>query len=160
MGYHERMRKKAVVIAVVVLGALAVTAGAMTRMAPPAIAPSPQEKRATTSSAAKEPVLQAAYAWEFELVGEDEFGAPLSRVSLVADGKRYDAGTHQGSCRVRAEDFLPGEKSAAVCWFAGGGVELGVFEENGARVMKTGLLDEGSAETDGFRGDFVTRFKL
>jgi hypothetical protein len=33
---------------------------------------------------------------------------------------------------------------------------VGVFEENGALVLKKGELGEPTAETEGFRGNFTT----
>ena len=102
-------------------------------------------------------------AWAFDPAGTDETDAPLTAVSLIWEGKTFDAGTHQGSCFTvlgSSWELVPGEKSGAICWWAGGGTELGVFEEGGELVVKRGVLDEGSAEEEGVRGDFEPFFVL
>ena len=48
------------------------------------------------------------------------------------------------------------EKTGVICWWAGGGSDIGIFEEGGKLVLKVGSLDEGSAEIPGFRGNFQT----
>ncbi|MBY0110695.1 hypothetical protein K2Y00_01685 [Patescibacteria group bacterium] len=101
--------------------------------------------------------------WAFDPAGTDETDTPLTAVSLIWEGKTFDAGTHPGSC-VAIEGsswaLVPGEKSGAICWWAGGGVELGVFEEGGELIVKRGYLDEGSAEEEGMRGGFEPFFVL
>jgi hypothetical protein len=85
---------------------------------------------------------------------------PRTTVS-IAFGKEVRAiGTFDGSCSEMDTDLLPNEESKVVCWFAGGGNEIGVFGESGVRVVKVGDLDEGSAEVDGFRGNFKTVLDL
>lgn len=101
--------------------------------------------------------------WAFDPAGTDATEAPLTFVSVTAGGKTYDAGTYQGSCfTIEGSNWelLPGELSGAICWWAGGGTELGLFTEGDELVVKRGYLEEGSAEVQGSRGDFSTLFVL
>ncbi len=105
----------------------------------------------------------AAPSWEISEVGEDETGAPLSEVSVTYAGETHAFGTQQGSCfeiAASAWELTPGEISGVICWWAGGGVEFGVFVEEGALVVKQGMLDEGTAEEEGMRGSFKTLLLL
>lgn len=117
------------------------------------------------TDAVLEPVpVEAGYTWEFLQEGEDEsLSAPLTRVTLVSGGERYDAGLYLGTCAPvenLPSGLLAGEKTGVLCWFAGGGSEIGLFEEAGRTVVKVGSVDEGSAEISGFRGDFRTLFDV
>lgn len=104
------------------------------------------------------------YSWGFAEAGTDENSqAPLTRVTLIADGVSYDAGLYSGSCFEMERSplaLLPNEIAAVVCWFAGGGNEIGLFDENGRTVVKVGFVDEGSAEVPPFRGDFTALFEV
>ncbi len=105
-------------------------------------------------------------AWIFSDKGTDEAtGVPHTQVSLTMNDKRYDAGTYEGNCSQIASansswQLLAGEQSGVICWWAGGGIELGVFEENGKLLIKKGLLDEGGEQTPGLRGNFETLLPL
>lgn len=102
--------------------------------------------------------------WNFESKGEDTVtGIPHTEVTLAINDKKYSAGTYEGNCtdiKNSSWQLVAGEEVGAICWWAGGGVELGVFEEAGQLVIKKGLLDEGGAETPGIRGNFETLLKL
>ncbi|MEK9160481.1 MAG: hypothetical protein AAB440_00385 [Patescibacteria group bacterium] len=101
--------------------------------------------------------------WAFDPAGTDESDTPLTSVSLIWEGKTLDVGTHQGSCfsiEGSSWELVPGETSGAICWWAGGGTELGVFEEGGELIVKRGYLDEGNAEEEGMRGGFEPFFVL
>lgn len=103
------------------------------------------------------------YAWRFTELPDSEEGVPQTSVTLVADGLPRDLGTFGGKCFVVDESawpLLPSEHSGAICYFAGGGTELGIFEENGSTTVRKGAVDEGSAETPGTRGGFKTLFTL
>lgn len=104
------------------------------------------------------------YSWNFTEAGVDENSqAPITRVTLIADGVSYDAGLYSGSCFEMERSplaLLPNEIAAVVCWFAGGGNEIGLFEEDGRTVAKVGIVDEGSAEVPPFRGDFTPLFEI
>lgn len=107
--------------------------------------------------------LPQTLEWRTLSEPEDTDGTPQTRVVLLADGREYDAGVYPGSCHSddpASEHPLPYEKSYIVCWWAGGGYELGVFQEGNAYVLKRGELDEGTAEMAGFRGNFQKLFVI
>ncbi len=92
-----------------------------------------------------------------------ESGAPLTTIGLRIHGEQRGLGTYEGSCFIVEEsewELLEGEKSGIICWFAGGGQEIGIFEEDGKEVVKVGDVDEGSAEEPGIRGNFKTLLAL
>jgi hypothetical protein len=100
-----------------------------------------------------------SYSWRFEDGGEGEMGEPKTKVFLQSGEAEYELGTYTGSCMSLTEsswELLSGEISGAICWFAGGGTELGIFtESDGGYALYEGVLDEGSAEIPSFRGDFT-----
>jgi hypothetical protein len=102
------------------------------------------------------------YSFKFADAGEDPVTmAPSTQVSLTANDteKVYDLGKYEGGCSViegSAWKLLAGEQSGAICYFAGGGTELGIFNENGKIVVKKGTIEEGTAESAGTRGNFTT----
>ena len=108
--------------------------------------------------------MPTSYSWFFEGDGVNEDNqAPITAVTLTAGERSIDAGRYEGSCFViETSDWQlqAGEKSGVICWFAGGGSEIGVFEENGKIIVKVGDIDEGDAETPGFRGNFKTILEL
>jgi hypothetical protein len=97
--------------------------------------------------------IDGAYQWRFVEWGTDE--NPQTQVALVAGAKSYTIGTYDGSCAVMEGDYLEYERSKVVCWFAGGGHEIGVFEEPGQVVVRVGDVDEGASGIPGFRGNFA-----
>lgn len=111
-----------------------------------------------------EAVDPMTFTWTLEDKGEDpETLSPLTRVTLSVGGTVHDVGTYAGSCSEIEEsawELLPGERSGVICWWAGGGQEIGVFEEEGKLVVKVGVLEEGTAETSGTRGNFETLLEL
>ncbi len=118
------------------------------------VTPAPTEN---ASMDAEGPVFN----WNISEVGESPVvpGMPRSAVSVALSDKTYPLGEFDGSCfEIEGSGWAlyEGEKSGVICWWAGGGSEVGVFEENGTFVVKRGDLDEGSAETPGFRGNFRT----
>ncbi|MDB5225098.1 MAG: hypothetical protein JWL87_50 [Candidatus Adlerbacteria bacterium] len=102
----------------------------------------------------KAPAGPLVYSWEFSERGEKD-GIPQTQVTLMAGGESFDIGTHEGSCAEMDSDFLEYEKSKVICWFAGGGHEIGVFEEPGQVVVRVGDVDEGASGNPGFRGNFT-----
>lgn len=103
--------------------------------------------------------------WTFETVGTDEAsGADRTKVTLTLGDKSYDAGTFNGSCAeigatggVDGKGLVAGEVSGVQCWFAGGGDEIGLFEENGQLSLKHGVLEEPQGDgSEGVRGGFKT----
>lgn len=119
-----------------------------------------QEEIATTT----EPVAQ--WQWIFDPAGEDaQIGAPLTRVVLRNGDTSYAVGTLIGGCfDITQSDWEllteQGEFAGAICWWAGGGTEIGVFSEGGRAVVKMGDIDEGTAEGGGSRGNFETLFEI
>lgn len=107
----------------------------------------------------------ASYEWQLTELPEHPAapGVPRTGVTLAANGKTYPVGEFDGSCFViegSAWQLQENESSGVICWWAGGGSEVGVFNENGKPVVKVGQLDEGTAETEGFRGNFQTVVQL
>lgn len=99
------------------------------------------------------PAASGPYQWHFTSWGNDE--KPQTEVALVYKGKSHTIGTYDGSCAVMEGDYLQYEVSKVICWFAGGGHELGVFEEPGQVVVRVGEVDEGASGVPGFRGNFT-----
>lgn len=111
-------------------------------------------------------VPESQWQWKFQPASEDaELGAPRTTVTLRNGETSYSIGTYLGSCvDVRASSWKlaedEGEIAGAVCWWAGGGQEIGVFSEEGKAVIKVGDIDEGDAENPGFRGNWRTLFEI
>jgi hypothetical protein len=103
-------------------------------------------------------------SWRFSEAGESD-GMPRTSVDVTVNGTTHAMGTFLGSCSevganggVDGQGLLAGELSAAQCWFAGGGNEIGVFaHEDGGYEVLVGELSEGDAETPMFRGDFEVK---
>ena len=114
---------------------------------------------ATTSDTRKHSVT-----WTFTSAGEDQAtGAEKTKVTVTWDGVAHDAGTYLGSCAEidgTNDTLQENQVSGALCWFAGAGDEVGVFNENGVYVVKHGEQQEPSAEAQGFRGNFKTLITL
>ncbi|MFZ2886800.1 MAG: hypothetical protein WA021_03200 [Minisyncoccia bacterium] len=94
-------------------------------------------------------------SWTFEDAGEKD-GIPQTKVSYGVNGKVTAVGTFEGHCadmEGSAWTKRDGASAGAICWFAGGGTEIGVFLEGGKYVIKTAVLDEGTAEEGGVRGE-------
>ncbi|HEY0011111.1 MAG TPA: hypothetical protein VGB97_04385 [Candidatus Paceibacterota bacterium] len=98
------------------------------------------------------------FSWRFETKesASDDGSPPRTHVTLFTGGAAYDLGNYAGSCaEMTAEQFLPGEEAGVLCWWAGAGDEIGIFKEDKGYVVKLGLQEEGTAESPGFRGDFI-----
>lgn len=95
--------------------------------------------------------------WDVVDTGLDEAtGASQSEVGAIIDGTRYSAGTYNGTCSDTGLILDANQIAGILCWFAGGGDEIGVFEEGGRLVIKRGEHGEPTAESPAFRGNFVT----
>ena len=97
-------------------------------------------------------------SWTFAEAGEKD-GVPQTRVSYDVHGTITAVGTFEGHCadmKDSAWTMRDGAADGAVCWFAGGGTEIGVFHEGDKHVIKTAILDEGTAATAGIRGEMTT----
>lgn len=89
------------------------------------------------------------YEWRLsERVRND---IPYTHVTLVAESGNYDLGEYQGACVVEEGEYLAYETSKVICWYAGKGHELGVFEEPGQTVVREIKLDEGVSGIPGIR---------
>jgi hypothetical protein len=103
-------------------------------------------------------------AWTFTPAGEDATtNAQKTQVTVTWDGTAHDAGTYLGSCAEidgTNGSLDENQVSGALCWFAGAGDEIGVFNEGGKYVIKYGEQQEPSAEAQGFRGNFKTIITL
>jgi hypothetical protein len=110
---------------------------------------------------------KTAINWRFESAPEVD-GIPQTKVVVNVNGDYHDAGTFEGSCAevgatggVDGKGLLAGELSAAQCWYAGGGNEIGIFaHEDGGYEVMVGELSEGDAETAPFRGDFEVKASI
>ena len=107
-------------------------------------------------------VVYSDVNWKFTTLKEIG-GVPRTAVTVVQNGISRPVGEYDGSCFVIENSewaLLQNEESGVICWFAGGGSEIGIFKEGSARVVKEGVVDEGSAEEPGVRGGFKTLFSL
>lgn len=112
-------------------------------------------------------VMDPQVAWAFTDAGETD-NIPYTNVSVTLYGTPHDLGKYQGSCSevgasggIDGKGLLAGELSAAQCYFAGGGDEIGVFaNEDGGLDVMAGQLGEGDAENPPFRGNFKILFNV
>lgn len=110
---------------------------------------------------------EAKISWQFIDAGEREY-IPYTKVLVTVGTKVYDMGEFQGSCAeiganggVDGKGLLAGELSAAQCWFAGGGDEIGVFaHEDGGYDIMVGTLEEPIEGSAGFRGNFEVKIPI
>lgn len=114
------------------------------------------------ASSAPEHTTAPNFRWQFVPAGEDTAtGGPKTTIYLAYNNTKKEVGTYIGSCsEVQAEVLQQNEVSAALCWFAGGGDELGVFKEGDTYVVKHGEQSEGNEVEVGFRGNFKTLFQV
>jgi hypothetical protein len=101
-------------------------------------------------------------AWGFDSVPVEDGQHPITKVTLRVKDKEYDAGSYDGTCARITEptQLLEGEIAGVLCWFAGTGDEVGVFEEDNKFVVKHGEVEEPNEESQGFRGNFAPLFTL
>jgi len=110
---------------------------------------------------------KSSISWNFQSASEIQ-GTPYTKVTVTINGTAHDAGTYPGSCSevgasggVDGKGLLAGELSAAQCWFAGSGDEIGVFaHEDGGFDVMVGELGEPEEGSDGFRGNFEVKITL
>jgi hypothetical protein len=115
----------------------------------------------THSSISPKASENSQVTWVFKVNGTDSTtGAPITKVTATIAGKNYDAGTYKASCSVVDVKNLSrieyiNAVSGILCWWAGFGDEVAVFNENQHLVIKHREVQEGSAESVGV----VTSFK-
>ena len=150
---------KNVLIAVLVIALIGVAA-ALGFMLMRNSAPVPAAETTTTTDTVSGTVSEPArtYAWSFTPAGTGVASEDRTKVTLTTGGKTYDAGTYSGSCSVISKADLEdsNERTAVLCYFAGTGDEIGVFDENGKIVLRAGEVMEPSGEGPAFRGNFKT----
>jgi hypothetical protein len=103
------------------------------------------------------------FVWKFDEVSSNGSTEPRTHVVLTYKGKTFDIGNISGNCSDIATGSWPllkNEVAGAICYFAGGGEEIGVFSVNGTLAVKKGVVEEGDAENPGTRGDFKVLFTL
>lgn len=127
----------------------------------------PQDVVQATSTA---PVSQ--WQWDFVPAGESAEGVPTTNVTLHNGVTSYSIGAMEGNCfDITQSDWKllteEGELAGAICWWAGGGTEIGVFSDGGRALVMIGDVDEavpagrqGTAEGGGVRGNFRTLFAI
>lgn len=112
----------------------------------------------TMQGTAVDSAVVEQFEWTFIDRGVDaSLSAPQTAVNLRIAGVDVPLGTFTGTCftiKGSSWELLQNELSGAICWWAGGGIELGVFNEGGNLVLKRGEIEEGTAEGGGFRGNF------
>jgi hypothetical protein len=109
----------------------------------------------------------SSISWKFSDAGEVD-AIPYTNVLVTVNNAVHDMGKFAGSCSevganggIDGKGLLAGELSAAQCWFAGGGDEIGVFaHEDGGFDLMVGELGEGDAEMPPFRGDFKIKTSI
>ena len=104
------------------------------------------------------------YGWQLVQFPESaETGIPRATVNLRIGETKHEIGEFDGVCFVVEElqwELQENEKTGVICWWAGGGKEIGIFTENGRDIVKVGELDEGTVDALGFRGNFQTILEL
>lgn len=154
----------------VVLGLLIIGGGAYVAFNPQVLqAPSEEVQTEAGDHPEEEQPADAktSISWKFESAAEVD-NIPRTKVLVTVNNKVYDMGTFQGSCAeigatggVDGKGLLAGELSAAQCWFAGGGDEIGVFaHEDGGYDIMVGALEESIEGSAGFRGNFEVKIPI
>lgn len=107
---------------------------------------------------AETPPVGDVPVWTLEHV-PTEGDVPQTRVSLTYNNVEYPLGVYDGACFLIEEsawELLPEEETGVICYWAGAGIEIGVFNTNGVRTVQQGIIEEPSAEFEGLRGEFLT----
>jgi hypothetical protein len=94
--------------------------------------------------------------WFFDKVEENKStGLEQTKVAVKVKGKEYPAGTYDGTCTERTKvELLENEVSGVLCYAAGFGDEVGIFKDGRDFTLQVGEVQEPSAETPEFRGNF------
>ena len=98
--------------------------------------------------------------WAQAEAGEDDLGNPRTEVMVTVNSELYNLGDSIGSCAESGLELLEDQLSSYLCWWAGFGTEYAVFAEGNMLLIKKGVVEEGSEEVEGFRGDFETLHTL
>lgn len=171
MNYHKGFA--AVTALLVVLGLIIVAGGGYVALNPQVLeAPADVQTEAgdhpeEEQEAGEGMTGDAKISWTFTSIGELQ-GTPYTSVAVTVGDKTYEAGKFAGSCTevgatggVDGKGLLAGELSAAQCWYAGGGDEIGVFaHEDGGYEIMVGELQEPVEGGDSFRGNFEIKVDI
>ena len=165
--------KRALIVLIVILalGALAVWLFSdKERFA--SMVPDSTASIATTSSASssasggKKPAHRIDWVFSAVTPSDPTSGTPVTKVSLAIDGAAPRViGSYAGSCTTiigSSWQLQQNETSGAICYYAGGGNEIGVFvnPDDSTLSVQQGDIDEGSDETSSTRGNFRELFKV
>lgn len=91
---------------------------------------------------------------------------PQTSVTVDINSRKIPLGTYEGSCSISvdkehqansSERLLPkGSISGVVCWYAGGGISIDMFDNGKTISIKKATIDEGTAEGGGGYGPYET----
>lgn len=99
--------------------------------------------------------LEINARWSSMVISEGEYGMPIVSVKVQINGVGYDLGTAEGTCNgPQSFPLLKDQLGSYICWWAGGGTEFGLFRSGDNLVIRRGVIEEGSEEHEGYRGDF------
>ena len=93
------------------------------------------------------------FSWVVEDLPSDGY-IPRHSVTLSIGGKTYPAGESVGCNTSTQAELFPGQVARLVCWFAGGGDEFVVNQEEGVYMLARRWIQESggpevNAETEG-----------
>lgn len=104
---------------------------------------------------------ERTFAWRFQTEESGDGLPPRTTVALITGDEVHNLGGYPGSCsEIAAENLLENEVSGVLCWWAGGGDEIGVFKTGETYAVRHGIQEESTAEGDGLRGNFKTIVEL
>jgi hypothetical protein len=101
------------------------------------------------------------FQWKLQSLDSDNVDIPQSHVVLQFKNQTHDMGIFQGNCFQISESewkYVENEIDGVICWWAGGGVEIGVFKTQDGFAVKKAFIGEG--ESDLVRANFQTVFLL
>lgn len=104
-----------------------------------------------------------AFRWEFTDQTTADATAPRTAVVLFVDDRKVDVGSFDGTCvdaSMSGWEMVEGALASAICYWAGAGDEIAIFKEGSSYVVKKGVIEEGTAESAGIRGNFQTLLSL
>jgi len=119
------------------------------------------EKVQATSTPVLSKLVAHDISWKIIETETNAYGTPHAEISVTIDGVEKVVGTYPGICHemtasggIDGTGLVEGELAAVQCYWAGGGDEIGVFENGTGTVIKIGEMNEGTSQTLFFRGNF------
>lgn len=116
-----------------------------------------------TAPAMQQKRVPPQISWSFKDNGySEEKNANTTSVTVTVNGTAHDAGTYLGSCSEMTDlSKTGGALSAALCWFAGAGDEIGVYVGDAEKLyIARREIQEPTAESPEFRGELTTLLSL